>query len=231
MRHRRLVFRNRTWTRACSSIVLAIDVAPALTSDENGQMKKLTALAPLILLLTTTGCVEREANEPPTPSTVGPAPETSGYVLHPDDGEVLVPCRPGSSSEGRWVIKADPSNTGSSRLAMGTQDLPGGEQIPVHRHEGQDEVLFVHEGHATGIVGDSSLSVGPGTTIYVPQGVWHGVRNTQDDPVKIVWVVAPPGLEDFFRAIGMPPDEECVPIPAEDMAEIQRQHGITQRIE
>lgn len=194
-------------------------------------MKKLAAWAFLILLLSTAGCVEREEIEAPSPPIAGPAAETSGYVLDPDDGEVLVPCRPGSSSEGRWVIKADPSNTGSTRLAMGTQALPGGEQIPVHRHEGQDEVLFVHEGHATGILGDSSLSVGPGTTIYVPQGVWHGVRNTEEDPVTIVWVVAPPGLENFFRSIGKPPGEECVPIPAEDMAEIQRQHGITQRIE
>ncbi|MEX0599462.1 MAG: cupin domain-containing protein, partial [Rhodothermales bacterium] len=94
--------------------------------------------------------------------------DTMGYVMFPDDGEVLVPCREESSADARWVIKADPQTTGSTRLAMGTQTLPGGELIPVHRHEHQDEILFIHEGRATGVFGDSSVAVGPGTTVYVP---------------------------------------------------------------
>ena len=153
------------------------------------------------------------------------------YVMKPEDGEVLVPCRPGSSATSRWVIKSDPQTTGSTRMAMGTQLLPGGEQIPVHRHEHQDEILFIHEGHATGIVGDSSVTVEAGTTVFVPRGMWHGVRNQEAEPVKIVWVVAPPGLEGYFRAIGVPPDTECVPLPPQEMEEIRRRHGITQKIE
>jgi quercetin dioxygenase-like cupin family protein len=116
-------------------------------------------------------------------------------------------------------------------MAMGTQLLPGGEQIPVHSHEQQDEILFIHEGQATGIVGDSSMTVTSGTTIFIPRGVWHGVRNPQQDPVKIVWVVAPPGLEGYFRSIGLPPDAECVPLPADELAEIRPRHGISQKIE
>ena len=178
------------------------------------------------------GCTEREENE--TEASAVPreeAPASTGHVLYPDDGEVLVPCRPGSTSEGRWVIKADSVTTGSTLLAMGTQLLPGGEQIPVHRHEHQDEILFIHEGHATGVVGDSSLPIEPGTTIYVPRGLWHGVQNTHEQSVKIVWVVAPPGLEGYFRAVGVDPGAECIPLPADEMEEIRRRHGITQRIE
>lgn len=163
-----------------------------------------------------------------TPST---SAETGGYVLFPDDGEILIPCREGSSADARWVIKSDPQNTGSTRLAMGTQALPGGEAIPVHRHEHADEILFIHEGQAMGVLGDSSVSVGPGTTVYVPRGVWHGVENPEDETVNLVWVVSPPGLEGYFRAIGVPPGEDCGPMDAGQMAEIRRQHGITQRME
>ncbi len=114
---------------------------------------------------------------------------------------------------------------------MGTQELPAGDKIPVHRHENQDEILFIHEGSATGVLGDSSVPVEPGTTVFVPRGVWHSVENTEDETVEIVWVVVPPGLEGFFRDIGVPPGEECVSISAEEMANIRSKHGITQRIE
>jgi len=186
------------------------------------------------------GCTEQEDGDAPASAITQEAASATaqdgvaaptGHVLYPDDGEVLVPCRPGSAGEGRWVIKADSVTTGSTRMAMGTQLLPGGEQIPVHRHEHQDEILFIHEGNATGVVGDSSLPIEPGTTVYVPRGLWHGVQNTEDEPVKIVWIVSPPGLEGFFRSIGVAPGADCVPLPADEMEEVRRRHGITERIE
>lgn len=189
----------------------------------------LWTIAALLLAL---GCQEGE----PVPDTVAAGAvqepgEPDERVLFPEDGEVLVPCREESSADARWIIKADPQNTGSTRLAVGTQTLPGGESIPVHRHEHQDEVLFIHEGRATGVLGDSAVDVGPGTTVYVPQGVWHGVENHGEETVNLLWVVSPPGLEGFFRAIGVPPGDDCVPMEPAQMEEIRRQHGITQRIE
>ena len=157
-------------------------------------------------------------------------PEQAGYVLYPGEGEVLIPCRAGSSTDGKWIVKADPE-TGSHYVAMGTQELPAGDKIPVHRHENQDEVLFIHEGTATGVLGDKRVPIEPGTTIFVPRGVWHAVENTEEETVEIVWVVVPPGLEGFFREIGMPPGEECVSISESEMAEIRARHGITQKID
>ena len=71
----------------------------------------------------------------------------------------------------------------------------------------------------------------PGTTIYVPQGVWHGVENTSDAPAQIIWVIAPPGLERFFRDIGTPPGTEREPLTEEEIVEITRRHGVTVKIE
>ena len=181
---------------------------------------------------TLSGCVQEEVQEPvdALSQPVGEEVEVTGYVLYPGEGEVLVPCREGSSPDARWIIKADPQ-TGSHYVAMGTQALPAGDQIPVHRHEHQDEILFIHEGHATGVLGDSKVPIEPGTTVFVPRGVWHAVENTETETVEIVWVVVPPGLEGFFRDIGAAPGEDCIPISPEQMAEIRAKHGITQRIE
>ena len=154
---------------------------------------------------------------------------TTGFVLQPEEGEVLLLRRPPIGAQ--VTLKVDPMNTGSMRVAMGTQRLPVRYRIPVHRHEYQDEILFVHEGKGTGIVGNERVPLEPGTTIYVPQGVWHGVENTSDAPAQIIWVIAPPGLERFFRDIGELPGTEREPLTEEEMVEINRRHGITVKIE
>ena len=59
-----------------------------------------------------------------------------GYVLGPSGGEHLIHFRDG----GNIFIKVDPVS-GSSDLAMGTQQLPIGAGIPVHRHFHMEEAF------------------------------------------------------------------------------------------
>jgi mannose-6-phosphate isomerase-like protein (cupin superfamily) len=142
-----------------------------------------------------------------------------GYVLGPDEGEVLR--RP----NGQVIVKVDPRR-GSKGMALGTQDLIAGAGIGVHRHEGADEVLRIEQGHGRAVLGDRRVEVGPGTTVFVPRGTWHGVENT-GEALHLVWVVTPPGLEGFFRAIGAAPGEPLKQLTPAQMAEIGRQHGTT----
>ena len=144
-------------------------------------------------------------------------PEKTGYLLHANEGEMLL--RP----TGKIVIKVDP-RTGSTRLAMGTQQLNAGTGIRVHRHEHEDEVLFVQEGGGTAILGDARKTVEAGTTIYVPQGVWHGVENPGNE-MHLLWVVTPPGLEGFFREIGTPPGAPLKALTPAQLSDIARKHG------
>ena len=162
-----------------------------------------------------------QAEEPPR-STDG-ITEARGTVLRATEGEVLVLRRPGG---GRVTVKVDPVNTGSSRVAMGTQLMPVGYRIPDHRHQSQDEILFVYQGRGTATLGERQVALEPGTTIYVPEGVWHGVVNDSDEPAEIIWVVAPPGLERFFRDMGAPPGVDVAPLSGEEAAEISRKHGV-----
>jgi quercetin dioxygenase-like cupin family protein len=153
--------------------------------------------------------------------TASAAPTASAYVLGRDEGEVL------HRANGKIVVKVDPSR-GSQGLSLGTQDLFAGSGIPIHRHDGADEVLMIEEGRAHAIVDGKTIAVGPGSIVYVPRGTWHGVESA-GDPIHLVWIVTPPGLEAFFRAVGAAPGEPVKQLSPADLEEIGRQHGTTFR--
>ena len=44
----------------------------------------------------------------------------------------------------------------------------------------------------------------PGTTVYAGPGVKHKIINDGPDELKMTWTYLPPGLNDFFAAIGRP---------------------------
>src|SRR5271170_3736237 len=44
------------------------------------------------------------------------------------------------------IFKVDPVTTGSDALVVGTEELPPGNKIPMHKHLHEDEVIFIHKG-------------------------------------------------------------------------------------
>ena len=141
-----------------------------------------------------------------------------GYVLSAAEGEHLM------RNGGNIFIKADPSR-GSKNMALGTQQVPLGTGIRVHQHDGADEVLFVLEGAGVGILGDTRTPIEKGTCVYIPRGIWHGVQNPASE-LLLLWVVAPPGLEAFFREVGSAPGAPPKQLTPEQVAEIARKHGM-----
>ena len=138
-------------------------------------------------------------------------------VLARDEGEVLL------DSKGRTTIVKVSPRTGSRLLAMGTQDMPPGSGMRVHRHDRTEEILYISEGTGTVILGDERIPVEKDTTIWVPPGTWHGVENP-DDHMHILWFVTPPGLDDFFRGMFWHPGEDPRQLTTDEIAEIEELH-------
>lgn len=122
-----------------------------------------------------------------------------GYVLGPAGGEHLVHFR----NPGNIFIKVDPTK-GSGNLAFGTQQVPVGTGIPIHRHFEMDEAFYVLEGSGTFTLNDAPLPFEKGGTIFIPKNAWHGFANP-DRELLLLWIVAPAGLEGFFRDTCNPP--------------------------
>ncbi len=54
------------------------------------------------------------------------------------------------------------------------------------------------------LVNGEEHPVQPGTTVYVGPWAKHKIVNDSQADLKMLWVLLPGGLEDFFQAIGRP---------------------------
>ena len=122
-----------------------------------------------------------------------------GYVLAAPEGEHLIHFR----DQGNILIKVDPVK-GSGIFALGTQRLPVGAGIPVHRHLQMDEAFYVLEGSGAFTLNDVRHPIEKGATIFIPKNAWHGF-STADQELLLLWVMAPPGLDGFFVRLAVHP--------------------------
>jgi quercetin dioxygenase-like cupin family protein len=146
----------------------------------------------------------------------GAAP--TGYVLGSSEGEQLI------QRGGKIFIKADPTK-GSNNLAMGTQQILAGVGIPIHRHFEMDEAFYVIDGAGIFILNDARHTIEKGASIFIPKNAWHGFEN-KDRELLLLWIVAPPGLETFFREVAAKPGEPPTPRTRDQLNEIARRHAM-----
>lgn len=147
-------------------------------------------------------------------------PTWTGTILHADDGLAIPP-----TPDGRKVrVKIDSQLTPGVRMSMIAEDLPPSSEIRVHLHQREDEIIFIRMGAGIATLGDQEVPVGPGATIYVPQGVWHGLRNNGQETLGMSAIYSPPGFEQTFK--------DRLAHPNRTQAEIEanrKKHGIVYR--
>lgn len=88
---------------------------------------------------------------------------------------------------------------GAFELFEETRDATGGP--PPHVHRERDETFFVLEGRYRFVRDHEELELGAGDSIFIPRGRRHHFRSLEA-PSRTLIIVAPAGLEDFFREMG-----------------------------
>ncbi|HEU4386041.1 MAG TPA: cupin domain-containing protein [Anaeromyxobacteraceae bacterium] len=153
----------------------------------------------------------------------------------PPEAPVVIPWEGGEHFEiGRrrspLTIKVS-HRIGSPELLMGTEEIAAGTGIPTHMHLGEDEILFVHRGQGIATVGDAEREVGTGSTIYVPRGTWHGIRNAEGtrEALDVLWIFSAPGMDDYFRIVATAPGAAPRQGTDREIEEVNRTHGIRYR--
>ncbi len=76
-----------------------------------------------------------------------------------------------------------------------------GQQVSLHRHAHKDECFDVLEGRGTLLVNGKEVLGVPGTTVYVPAGVEHGLRADASE----LWLVRETASERVYarRALAL----------------------------
>jgi len=95
--------------------------------------------------------------------------------------------RPGRTDGVRWKLLVDADRMPSHGLSLGVLEFPPGTVLAPHRHSPQ-EVYLIQAGKGELRIGDETRDVGPGTVVYIPENHLHGIANTGDTPLTLMWI-------------------------------------------
>jgi mannose-6-phosphate isomerase-like protein (cupin superfamily) len=132
---------------------------------------------------------------------VGEFSKGCSVVLGPEDGESYWQPLP---SVGHIINKITPRNSPYDDFSMGIQVLEPGAHIRKHAHERSHEVLFCYRGNGVAEVDGIEHPMPEETMLLLGRGVQHKVTNTGSTQMRLIWLMCPAGLEDWFAAIGRP---------------------------
>ncbi|MEW6398006.1 MAG: cupin domain-containing protein [Bacillota bacterium] len=81
------------------------------------------------------------------------------------------------------------------QVLLGVGEIPPGQRIPLTgagRHEG-DELSIVTKGRLDVESGGAAASLYAGDSCHIPAGEEHWCENAGPEPVRLVWIMIPPG--------------------------------------
>lgn len=74
-------------------------------------------------------------------------------------------------------------------LTAGVSEVPPGGWLGLHRHA-PAEVYHVLGGHGTVTLDGDEHAVGPGSVVFIPGGLEHGIRNTRQEELRFFYAFA-----------------------------------------
>ena len=145
-----------------------------------------------------------------------------GIVQQAGEGAGVVSGR----RRGLMHIKVDSANAPGVAMSMVVSEVPPGGTIPVHLHQREDEIIFLHSGQGLVTLGDARVASTAGAMLYAPRGVWHGIENTGSEVITWCAIWSPAGFEQYFKEIGTPVGDTHPAPSADAVAAAARKYGM-----
>ena len=120
-------------------------------------------------------------------------------VMQPGEGPSYWQPKP---ANGFSSPKLFPELTKFEGFSMGYQSIAPKSKIRSHSHVDQVELQICFSGRGYVVVDGERHKLVPGTACFLGPDVVHEIINETDDDLVQLWIIAPPGLENFFESIG-----------------------------
>jgi quercetin dioxygenase-like cupin family protein len=158
-------------------------------------------------------------------------PRGRAVVVQPDEGPSYWQPVPAS---GHADPRLTPDLTRFPALSMGYQTIAPGGRVREHSHGEQIELQVCFRGRGHVVVDGARHALVPGTACFLGYDVKHEIVNEGPDELIMLWMITPPGLENFFQAIGRP-RQAGAPAPAPfarpaDVVAIERASGMNDTV-
>ena len=111
------------------------------------------------------------------------------------------------------------------QLALVEAEERGGSWHPLHVHSREDELVYVLEGQVWFYLDGSWIEREAGESVLLPMGQEHTYA-VGSERARLLVVMAPAGLEGYYRELGQPGDGDCVYQDAERLVVVAARYGV-----
>jgi mannose-6-phosphate isomerase-like protein (cupin superfamily) len=121
------------------------------------------------------------------------------------------------------TVKATTESTGGA-FSLCHQLSPPGSATPYHLHHVEDEAFYILNGESTFTCDGKKTVAGPGTYLFLPRGIPHGIQVTGPTPTEMLILAMPgSGFVGMMEEMAEPARERVLPSPkAPDLERLTR---------
>jgi oxalate decarboxylase/phosphoglucose isomerase-like protein (cupin superfamily) len=124
------------------------------------------------------------------------------------------------------TVKISKTKHGIDGISFCTEDMTPGRKMRVHKHLNNDELIFIHKGEGTLTLDEQLVEVKTGDVIFVPRDRWHGLDNTGNENLLMVFQYSPAGFEEYFIENGTPAGMPAKVRTEEEYAATEKKYGM-----
>lgn len=145
-----------------------------------------------------------------------------GIIVHENEGIRILTGR-------RKVpinIKISKAKDGVNNLSFCVEDMTPGRKMRIHKHLNNDELIFIHKGRGALTLDEKIVEVGTGDVVFIPRDTWHGLDNTGNEDLQMVFQYTPAGFEEYFIENGTPEGMQAKERTAEEYVATEKRYGM-----
>ncbi len=91
-----------------------------------------------------------------------------------------------------WKKLIGPEEGDCQNMILGVVIFPPESNPGTHKHDNEEEIIYVISGRGETQVGDKVYPLEPGVAVFTEPGVEHGVKTLGDEPLVLISVFSPP---------------------------------------